>query len=355
MLKRTYTFFFIAIMVLMVSCSDSNSKLPMAAGKLGSLVLVSETQIQNDLKGILDSSFLMSTENTTGTEPFLELIRSNIFDFESQYSNQKTIFVMVDKASVSKMEALLEPFSSATIQKLIENPEPKIMSARNVFAQYQHIVYLFGKDAKDLKQKLQKSKDQINSSLMSFELIDQSEKLYKDTSSNDQYFKMIKEELGLGVKIPSAFKLKYHKNNTYWFEYSTTEGSSPKLINLVLHTYPYKDKVELSYESIRSARDTVFKYLIKGELPGTYMGTTESDYYPKMFKENLFLNGNYCTKIKGWWTVRGISQAGPYVRYVVVSPNKKTLIAFEGFVYKADINIKEPDLRLIEAIALSIK
>jgi hypothetical protein len=355
MLKRTYAFCIIAIIMVMVSCSDSNSKLPLATGKLGSLVLVSEPQIQNDLKGLLDSSFLLSAENATGAEPFLELIRINIADFEIQYSNQKTILVLVDQASVSQMDALLEPFSSATIQELIENPEPKIMSARNVFAQYQHIVYLFGKDAKDLKDKLRKSKDQINSSLMSYELIDQSEKLYKDTSYNDQYFKMIKEELGLGVKIPSIFKLKYHKNKTYWFEHSTTEGNSPKLINLVVHTYPYKDKVELSYESIRSARDTVFKYLIKGELPGTYMGTTESSYYPKTFKENLLLNGNYCTKIKGWWTVRGLSQAGPYVRYVVVSPDKKNLIAFEGFVYKADINIKEPDLRLIEAIALSIK
>jgi hypothetical protein len=327
----------------------------MSIGKLGTMVLVSEKKIQNDLKGLLDSSFLLPEEMTTGTEPFLELIRSNVADFESQYSNQKTIFVLVDKASVSQMDNLLEPFSSETIQELIANPEPKIMSARNLFAQYQHIVYLFGKDANDLKNKLRKCKDQVNSSLMSYELSDQKEKLYKDTSANDQYFKMIKDELGLGVKIPAIFKLKYQKNKTYWFECSTTEQNSPKLINLVVHTYPYKDKSELSYESIRSARDTVFKYLIKGELPGTYMGTTESSYYPKTFKENLLLNGNYCAKIKGWWTVRGLSQAGPYVRYVVVSPDKKNLIAFEGFVYKADLNIKEPDLRLIEAIALSIK
>ena len=355
MLRRTYTFLFIAIIALMVSCSDSSSKLPMAVGKLGTLVLVSETQIQNDMKGLLDSSFLMPSDNTTGSEPFLEILHSGLLDFESQYALQKTIFVLVDKASVSKMDALLEPFSSETIQKLIENPEPQIMSARNVFAQYQHIVYLFGKDAKDLKTKLRKCKDQVNSSLMSYELLDQKEKLFKDTSANDQYFKMIKDELGLGVKIPAMFTLKYHNNKTYWFEYTTTEANSPKTLNLVVHTYPYHDKIELSYESIRSARDTVFKYLIKGELPGTYMGTTESSYYPKVNAENIVLNGNYCTKVKGWWTVRGLSQAGPYVRYVVVTPDKKNLFAFEGFVYKADINTKEPDLRLIEAIALDIK
>ncbi len=355
MLKRSYNFLFIAIVALMASCTKSSSNLPLANGKLGSLVLVSEPKIQSDLKALLDSSFLLPSDNATGSEPFLEILHSGLVDFESQYALQKTIFVLVDKASVSEMDALLEPFSDETIQNLIDNPEPKIMSARNLFAQYQHIVYLFGKDANDLKNKLRKCKDQLNSSLMSYELSDQKEKLYKDTSANDQYYKMIKDELGLGVEIPAMFTLKYHSNKTYWFEYTTTEDNSPKTLNLVMHTYPYQDKVELSYESIRSARDTVFKYLIKGELPGTYMGTTESSYYPKVNAENIVLNGNYCTKVKGWWTVRGLSQAGPYVRYVIVAPDKKNLIAFEGFVYKPNLNFKERDLRLIEAIALSIK
>lgn len=346
---------FCLAIVLMQACSDSNAKLPIASGKLGSMVLVAEPNVQRELKGLIDTCFLSPLAHLPAGEPFFDVLRPSVADFQKLYYNHKTVLVLVDRASVSEMSELLEPFSDATIQKLMDNPEPKLMSKRNLFAQYQHVVYLFGKDANDLKNKLRKCREEVIRSLMSYELSDQNGKLFQDSSANDQYFKMIQSELGLGVKIPAMFTLKYHNNKTFWFEYTATEENSPKVIALVMHTYPYRDKAELSYESIRSARDTVFKYLIKGELPGTYMGTTESKFYPPVFKENLTLNGNYCTKIRGWWTIRGLSQAGPFVRYVVVSPDKKNLFAFEGFVYKPNLNTKERDLRLIESIALSIK
>ncbi len=356
MLKKTAIFLFSVISVLFFACKDANKvTLPIASGKLGSLVIVADGSVHNALKGIVDSTFLKPLPHLPAGEPFFELLKPDVQDFTRFYYNQKTILVLVDESSVGGMEELLSPFSTATIEKNISDKEPVLMSKRNLFARYQHIVYLFGKDAADLKQKLRKCRDQLNSALMSYEIKDQNEKLFHDTSSNDKYFKQIKDELGLGVKIPAMFTLKYHKNKTYWFEYDAIESDIPKTIALVMHAYPYKDTSDFSYAAIRTARDTVFKYLIKGEIAGTYMGTTESEFYPPIFREIIKLNGNYCAKIRGWWTIRGMSQAGPFIRYVVHMPEKGMLFAFEGFVYKPNLNTKERDLRLIESIALSIK
>ncbi|MEZ4804521.1 MAG: DUF4837 family protein [Bacteroidia bacterium] len=356
MLKKHTYFVLISALVFFQSCGDhSQVTLPVSVGKLGSLIVVGDLSIHNSLKSTVDSVFLKPLPHLPAGEPFFELLKPDAQDFQRFYYNQKSVFVLVDEGSLNAMENLLEPFSSETINDLINNKEPKLMSKRNLFARYQHIVYLFGKDAKDLQRKLRLCQAQLNNALMSYELEDQNLKLFKDTSANDKYFKVIKEELGLGVKIPDRFDLKYHKNNTFWFQYDAIENDVPKTIALVMHTYPYKDTSDFTYESIRTARDTVMKYLIKGEVPGTYMGTTESEFYPPIFQETINLNSMYCSKIRGWWTIRGLSMAGPFVRYVVHIPNTNTLFAFEGFVYKPNLNTKERDLRLIEAIALSIK
>jgi len=224
-----------------------------------------------------------------------------------------------------------------------------------MFAKPQHLVFLFGKDAKDLETKLMLCREELSRSMSGLELQAEAEVLYKDSSPNDRYFAEIKSAFGLGVKIPAMFNLKKQGKDMYLFQADVKEGQTPKTIGLIIHTYPYKDTSDFSYVSIRTMRDTVCKYLVAGEIKGTYMGTTESNYYPPVWQENSVLNGNQCKKIRGWWTIRGVSMAGPYLRYVVQVPSKKMIFVFEGFVYRPNLDLKERDLRLIESIALTIQ
>lgn len=53
--------------------------------------------------------------------------------------------------------------------------------------------------------------------------------------------------------------------------------------------------------------------------------------------------------------MEGLAMGGPFIRYIIHNPKTNTLFAFEGFVYKPNLNTKEKDLRLIEAVALSIR
>lgn len=355
-LHAPVTLFVLVFLLFLTSCGDATrTNLPVATGKLGSLVVTADNSVHKALKGIIDSAFLSPVPHLPGGEPFFELLKPDFYDFDRFYYNQKSVLVLVDEASVDGLEELLQPFTMKTIRKNIASSEPVLMSKRNLFAKHQHIVYLFGKDANDLRNKLRKCRTDLVASLMDYELLDQKEKLFRDTSSNDRFFSMIQDELGLGVQIPSMFRLKHHANKTYWFQYDAIENEVPKTIALVVHAYPYRDTGDFSYASIRSVRDTVFRYLIKGEIPGTYMGTTESEFYPPIFRKVQELNGKYCVKIRGWWTIRGMSMAGPFIRYVVHIPETNMLFAFEGFVYKPNMNTKERDLRLIESIALTIR
>ncbi len=355
MLKKRYKLFVLSTVFLFFSCKQSDTSLPVSTGRFGSLVIVADEGIHTTLKQVYDSTFLKPLPERPAGEAFFDILKPDAEEFQRFYFNQRTVLALVSESSVEAMEELLKPFDDATIEKLINDKNPVLKIQANLFAKHQHIVYLFGKDANDLQRKLLLGREELNKTLKEFELTDEHEKLFNDSSVNDKYYDEMKEAFGIGVRIPEPFTLRKKENGVYLFQMDVKESKTPKTIGLVVHAYPFKDMTDFSYPAIRTVRDTVCKYLLEGEIKGTYMGTTESDYYPPVFRESITLNGNQCVKVRGWWTIRGMTMAGPFIRYVVHVPSKNLLFAFEGFVYKADLEIKERDLRLIESIALSIK
>lgn len=352
MLKYLYTFC-LTILVL-TSCSNRDKNLEPSVGKLGSLVIVATKDVHAAMNSNLDSVFLKEVLHLPGGEPFFELLKPDPDEFLKFFSNQKSVLVLVTQKSKKQMSDILEGFSDREIDDYIKDPNPVIKDKQDVYAKYQHILYLFGKNEDDLKRKLLLSEDRLNNALLDFEIKDQHDKLFKDPNENDHYFKEIKDELKLGVKIPSQFVLKEHKDGFWWFEYNSTEGETPKTIALLAHQYTYKDTTDFSYTAIRTVRDSVLKYHVKGEIKGTYMGTSESDAYPPRFRDPIKINDMMGIKVRGWWNMEGLIMGGPFIRYVIPIPGTKQIFAFEGFVYKPNLNTKEKDLRLIESIALSI-
>ena len=354
---RHYLLFFLLLTFVLIptACKRSSDQLPMASGDLGSLVVVLEPELQPILKQQLEASFLKPVPHLPTAEPFFDLKLSKVDDFYKHFSTHRTILVLLTQSHLDAYEDLTQSFKPEELQASMNKAQASLLSARNIYAQHQHIVYLIGKDAADLQRKLVEARSQLVSSLMQYELQDQHDELFSDTQVSLSNYQMIQKELGIGVKIPKAFSLKYQDNKTYWFEFNAMSSNTPKTIGLVVHAYPYTNLNALSYESIRTVRDTVMKHLIKGELPGTYMGTSSSLQYPSTIIETIQLHGRMCKKVRGWWTIRGLSQAGPFVRYVVLDEPKQQLFVFEGFVYKPNIETKERDLRLIESIALSIE
>jgi hypothetical protein len=349
-------FFVLVSLIILSSCSsDSKVELPNSVGKLGSLVLVTDAETQKALNEDIENVFLQPIPYLPAGEPVFELVKTDPYDFQRFFFNQQTVMVLVNENNLDAMEELLQPFTPATVQKLMNDTNVVLMSKKNLNAKYQHVLYLFAKNQQDLRNKLLKAQNQILETLMDFEIKDQHDKMYKDSTKLSHYEKMMKDSLGLTIKIPNYFSMKRILNNVYWFQMDATEGETPKNIGLIVHSYPYRDTSDFTYASIISERDSVCKYLIAGELPGTYMGTTESKYYPPRFRNILEHKGRYCAKIRGWWTIKGLSQAGPFIRYVIHLPERNRLFVFEGFLYKPNLNTKERDLRLIEAIAQSIQ
>lgn len=342
--------------IALAACSgDEKKTLTQATGKLGSVIIVGAPQTLKEMKQVIDTTFLSPLPYLVEEEPYFEILKPTPEQFTKFYYNQKSVFVFVKPDDFETLGSLMEPFDAKTAEELCNNPEPVLKSAKNLFAVNQHLVYLFGKDDEDLRRKALKAMDVIRSSLKKYEMEDILARLLKSPQKNDKYAAEMKKELGMSMRIPDMFDLKLHKNGFWWFEYKGLEGEYDKTLGILLHAYPYKDTADFSYASIRSARDSVVKYHIPGESEGSYMGTSESKYYPTRFIEAGQINNNYSTMVRGWWNMWNMSMGGPFVRYVVHNPKNSTLFAFEGFVYKPAVNTKERDLRLFEALSSTIQ
>jgi hypothetical protein len=354
MFKGFYTVCTVTLIVFFSSCKPSETSLPPATGRPGSLVIVSDEGVHTALKPTYDTLFL-KPRLTGGSEPFLELHKPAVKDFMQFFFNQRIVLALVTEESVDEMDELLSVFKKEQINAFINDAKPALQVKQDVFAKDQHIVYLFGKNAADIQKKMLLLKwEDFVGKLVEYELKGQNRQLFAQGSANEKYYAQMKSDFGIGVHIPEQFKWKKTIGGAYLFQMDTVENNEEKTIGLIVHAYPSCEGC-LTYDSIRAARDSVSKYLVLGQIKGTYMSTSESSSYPSATVEPLSIGPYSGLKVKGWWTVKGIMMAGPYVRYVVHVPAKKLIFAFEGFVYKHDLNFKEPDLRLIESIALGIQ
>lgn len=355
---KPHTLFIVILLIAGSSaCKKSSSELPDSVGKIGSLVLVGSTEVVKAADAQLNEIFLKDDESITGGSAFSELLKPTPDEFFQFFSNQKSILVLVTKSSLKELGDLTDPFSDEEIDSLMTEKKARLVFKSDLYAKYQHIVYVFANDEKALIEKLKAASEQLKSSLVQFEVKDQSLKFFTDTAlANASFSDEMKRELGMSVQIPNGFKLVEHRHGFWWFEKTEGTGASEKRIGLVAHAYIFNGvQPDLTYNAVISARDTVLKYHVKGEIKGTYMSTSESNAYPARRREEINLNGLEGVKINGWWNIDGIMMSGPFLRYVLKVPDSNRVFAFEGFIYKPNLVIKEKDLRLVESIALSIK
>lgn len=347
---------FLFLSLVFLSCSKSNKDLPESVGKLGTLVVASDTGTHNYLNFLLDKVFIEDDDAYTGGSPFTELLKPSPNEFYEFFSNQKSVMVLVTASNKNELKELLEPFSDEEIEKAIQSSSAEYKEASDLFARYQHIVYVFAQDKKLLSNKLLALEKKLRKLLVDHEIQDQFAKIYDQQDTTQDYEKDMKRELGMSFSVPEGFKLVEHKNGFWWFELNDNVNNTPRKIGLIAHTYPYKDSLyDYTYSSICANRDSTIKYHIKGEIKGTYMGTSESDAYPARRLDMVSLNQRPFAKVRAWWNVDGIMMSGPFLRYITRVPGTQKIFAFEGFIYKPTLDVKEKDLRIVESVALSIK
>ncbi len=137
----------------------------------------------------------------------------------------------------------------------------------------------------------------------------------------------INESMGIKLKIPADYFVAMEEENTMWIRKMTKEFSS----NILLHKLPYTAKEQLSYEGIKSLRDTITRQYVSSDVRESYMLINDQDL--PMFVKNVDFNNLFAVEAKGIWELNNDYMGGPFISYLVHNPESNELFLLDGFIF----------------------
>lgn len=110
----------------------------------------------------------------------------------------------------------------------------------------------------------------------------------------------------------------------------TSNMDQRKRMDIVVYTFPYRDKNTFTVDYLIHKRDSVMAANIKGQYEGSYM-STEKGVKPSF--DGFEDRGAYTAEVRGLWAMEGDMMGGPFVMHAVVDSGGKRVVVCEAFVY----------------------
>jgi len=137
----------------------------------------------------------------------------------------------------------------------------------------------------------------------------------------------VNTSMGIKVKIPFDYYVVMDDSSTMWIRKMTKEFSS----NILLHKLPYTDRDQLTYEGIKSLRDTLTKRYVSSEIEDSYMLINDVDL--PMFVKTIDFNNSYAVEARGIWELNNDYMGGPFLSYLVHQSESDELYLLDGFIF----------------------
>jgi len=221
---------------------------------------------------------------------------------------------------------------------------------KNVYAQPQIIIYVYGTDDASIIKIFNKHKKEIIDAYISSDIL-MTQNIFKRKKLDDSQFKTL-QNLGVSFTAPENFKTVDDTGDFLWLRQHLTSGiAKTGSNNILVYSVPIEDETKIA-ENIIAVRNSIGKKYIPGTDPETMHMITEKAYRP--YTSEVVLDSKKTFETRGKWEVKNDFMAGPFLNYSVVDKKNNRIIVFEGFTYAPSVN-KRAFLFELEAIAKSMK
>jgi len=239
--------------------------------------------------------------------------------------------------------------ASRNILVISEGETANFATKKNVYAQPQTVVYVQGKNDKEIIEILQNRKEEIRKIFLDSD-IDFTQSIFKKDQTKETYKTL--ENLGLSLIIPNKFKTVDDTGDFLWLRNHLTSGiAKTGSNNILVYSVPLEDKTTVA-DSIVAVRNRIGKKYIPGSDPETMHMITEKAYTPFTF--DAIVDGKKSYETRGKWEVKNDFMAGPFLNYTILDESNNRLVVVEGFTYAPSVN-KRAFVFELEAIAKSLK
>jgi hypothetical protein len=314
--------------VLLTSCTGTDKfVLRGSLGKLNKVMVVTKVSDWNgDIGAAVRNSFGEMVVGLPQPEPVLSVSQIAPNGFRSMMKVSRNILIIG------------------------EGEKEDFYIKKNVYAQPQTIIYVFGTDDASVIKVFNAHKKEIIAAYISSDIL-MSQKIFKEKKLDESQLKTL-QNLGVSFTAPENFKTVDDTGDFLWLRQHLVSGiAKTGSNNILVYAVPLKEETKV-FENIIAVRNSIGKKYIPGTDPERMYMITEEAYTP--FTLEVVLDGKRTFETRGKWEVKNDFMAGPFLNYSVVDKKNNRIVVFEGFTYAPSVN-KRAFLFELEAIAKSMK
>lgn len=326
-LKTINRLFLLVILTAFFACNDGGGTgiSKNITGKAGEVIVVISDESWNGEPGkVIRQTLAQEQLSLPQDEPLFDLVKVPREAFKSIFQSTRNI---------------LQTQISPTVDSA------KVIFKDDVWAYPQATVIIQAKNPDQFVEIFNENKNRI----MSYFLSAERERL---EMNYDKYYEkavynVLKEDLGITMKVPPGFQIAEQKEDFVWLRYETPQISQ----GIVIYTFPYVSDSAFTKNYLMRVRDSVLKANVPGPTEGSYMATERR--VDQVFNI-LEHNGNYASEMRGLWRLKNDFMGGPYVSLAVLDVVNQRVIVAYGYVY-APSKDKRNYIRQIEAMLYSME
>ncbi|MAU49091.1 MAG: DUF4837 domain-containing protein [Flavobacteriaceae bacterium] len=312
-MKKTAIILF--FLIIFLSCSDNHQKLlPSSSGNINNISVVTNDELWEGAVGeVIRENFGRPIYGLPQIEPIFSLshIPSKVF---SGFATK-----------------------SRTILKIDISENEGVFNFKNTYASPQRIIQITANSPDKIIEIINENLNSIYSTMYFNEIQEKQRRISKNLNKTEA----IKNNTGVSLKFPSAYRVAKADTNFVWIRRDIETGS----VNLFIHR-----QTNLTEQSIIEKRDSISKIYIPGPVENTHM-STDLIYTPNTREINV--GGKQVFETRGLWEIEGQFMAGPFLNFQI-KLGDDDFIMLDGFVYSPG-STKRGYIFELEAIMRSLK
>lgn len=314
-----------SFLIVFTSCNQSGKRdktlVPSSVGNINSLQIIIPNDLWNGEVGeAIRNNFAAPTDGLPQDEPLFSI-------------NQMTPEVFTGFARTNRIFIYVA---------LSENENVKL--AKNEYAKPQIGAFIKATSQEKLIELINQNAPQIIDEFHKSEIAERQRRTEISMRNTDS----LKKDMGVSLKIPSAYRQAKANPDFYWFRKDLKDGET----NIIIYEVPLNmimnDSTAVS--DIIKIRDSIGSQLIVVEDDALFI--TEDAYAPYLFKTTI--DGHFAYETKGTWEIKDAWMGGPFLNYAVKDEKNDRYLILEGFTYAPATRKRDLQFEL-ESILLSAK
>jgi len=220
----------------------------------------------------------------------------------------------------------LKDLGTAKVNRARTEPDYNMAVGQDRWARGQLVIYLFANSESALIDVIKDKYPSIAQRVHNFD----EEKILASvylSGSNAKLNQLIKDTYQIKLDIPDDYFLAIHEDKTVWMRKETDFISS----NILISEIPYRNESQLSKDGIKRIRDSLGLKYVSTKADASYMLVNDVDL--PMLTTKLNLANTYAVEARGIWEIENDFMGGPFLSYVLLSPDNKRILFVDGFVH----------------------